>query len=158
MGWFADSAYPGGKQPPVAYIASIHEFGWVPKGIPPRLGLRTLSQEKRGEWANQSAKAAKIAIAQGSGQAGIMAIMAQVMAGDMRAHIAQVTEPPLARSTVAARLARLSPSGRRKALKVAARQEAEGKPKSIEKPLVDTGLLLTTLQGRARPATGEKGI
>ena len=150
MGWFPSSRYPDGT--PVAYIASIHEYGVATKGIPPRLGLRALDREKQGEWRKAALVAAKLALAKGTGEQGMMEVMAQVMSGDMRRHISQVRSPPLKPATIAARLRRLSPSGKKRALKVYVQQQQEGRPTTLDKPLVDTRLLLNSLQGVARPS------
>ena len=150
MGWFEDQKYPDGQ--PVAYIAGIQEFGWAPRGIPPRLGMRALAQEKGGEWAKAAGDAAKICIESGRSGETIFQIVAQFMAGDMKQRISQIISPPLAQSTIDARLARRekgSKGAAKRALKAAAKQREKGLPVTLEKPLVDTGYLLRTVIGKA---------
>ena len=119
-GWFASSKYPDGT--PVAYVASIQEFGYGP--IPPRSFMRPTVAAQKDRWSKIAVKMTKTAT---SGEA-IAEVMGATMAGDFREAIAELTTPPLAEETLYARKHRKNPP-----------------PNNSEKPLVDTRVMLPTL-------------
>jgi len=130
VGWFPASKYENGA--PVAGVAYVQEFGSPSRGVPPRLGLRVLAEEKRPEWAKVAAQISKGVM---SGQLPITAVAEAVglaAEGNIRERVASVTEPPLKAATVEARKRRLANGGK-------------GAQASIAKPLVDTGLLLNSV-------------
>ena len=45
VGWFEKSKYPKPPNVPVAYVATIQEFGYSPKNIPPRPFMRPTLQK-----------------------------------------------------------------------------------------------------------------
>lgn len=129
VGWFNTAKYPDGT--PVAYVAAIQEFGYPEGNIPPRLGMRSTSTEKREEWGAVAGNASR-SVLQGKMTApAAMEIIGLKAAGDMRKHISEVTTPPLKVNTVKARLA----------------GKDQGKVVSVTaaKPLVHTGHLYETL-------------
>lgn len=129
VGWFETAKYPNGT--PVAYVAAIHEFGSPENNIPPRLGMRATSDEKRGEWGSVAAGASKAVLSGKMTAPAAMEVLGLKAAGDIRKHISEVTQPPLKVDTVKARLA----------------GKKQGNVVSITaaKPLVATGHLLATL-------------
>lgn len=129
VGWFESAHYPGGMS--VAYVAAIQEFGSPENNIPPRLGMRATSEEKKPEWGNTSRVVAKQVLANRLSPAQAMETIGLKAAGDVRKHITQVTSPPLKVATVKARLA-----GKKQGNVVSI---------TIAKPLVHTGHLLNTL-------------
>jgi hypothetical protein len=130
VGWFPSAIYEGGA--PVAGVAYVQEFGSPAKGIPPRMGMRAIAEEKRQEWAGTAREIARAA-AQGKLPAdNVMPAVCLAAEGAMRARITKVNEPPLKQATIDARKRRLANGG-------------EGAKASIAKPLVDTGILLNTL-------------
>lgn len=127
-GWFETAKYPDGT--PVAYVASIMEFGYAAKNIPPRLGLRELVKKRTPAW-REIAKAGIHAVIKGNASIGdVMEGLSATAAGDIRKRITQVSSPPLKPSTVRARAARHS--------------NFKGLKSWSIKPLVDTGLMLAT--------------
>jgi hypothetical protein len=96
VGWFKTSKYhPSGT--PAAYVAAIQEFGYAPHNLPPRLGLRQLAIDKKASWAGISASLAKQ----------VIAAIGETVRGDIQDHISNVTQPPLAESTLRTRASRL---------------------------------------------------
>ena len=105
VGWFDSAKYPDGT--PVAYIASIHTFGYPPKNIPMRLDLRGLSDERQSEWARIARFAAKKVIAGEVTADEMLELLGAAAEGDIRKLIASVQLPELAASTKAARARRM---------------------------------------------------
>lgn len=130
VGWFESAKYEGGQ--PVAGVAYVQEFGSPARGIPPRLGMRSTATERREEWKGVVEKISRAA-AQGRVAPGqVMEALTMAAEGHMREAITKVTSPPLKQATIDARKRRLANGG-------------AGAQASIEKPLVDSGILLNTL-------------
>lgn len=99
VGWFDGNNYPDG--PPVAYVASIQEFG--DGKIPPRSFMRTTIVERQTAWQQQITQSA-VLVATGRMTAfDAMDTLGQVAEGDVRAKIASITDPPLSTLTLAVR-------------------------------------------------------
>jgi hypothetical protein len=130
VGWFPSAKYEDGT--PVALVAVVHEYGSPAKGIPPRLGMRQLQEEKKAEWSKDSHVLAKAVVNGKMAPDAVMQGLAQKAEGDMRQHISQVWTPKLKPATIKAR-------GRR-----------HSKGYVSEKPLVDTGYLLNTLTSQVK--------
>ena len=129
VGFFDTAVYPSGV--PVAYVASIHEFGWGP--IPARPFMRPSMAEKRDQWARNFAGGFR-AVADGKlTTRQVLEQMGARITGHIKESIQAVTSPSLNDATVAARLNRLS-SG----------VAATAGP-SIAKPLVATGQMLNSV-------------
>ncbi len=101
VGWFASAKYPDGT--PVAYIAVIHEYGYAPRGIPPRMGLRAMIPEKQAEWARYAEHGAKAVLAGTMTAIQAMELIGGRASGDIRKQIASVQSPALKDSTLDAR-------------------------------------------------------
>ena len=118
VGFFENSKYTDGT--PIAYIASIMEFGYGP--IPPRPFMRPAEEVNKGKWVKGIASGVRAVIA---GQVTLDHALEQVgmvAAGDVRKAIKAVTAPPLAESTVRAR-----------------QRRKKGKKSVSRKPLIDKG-------------------
>lgn len=131
VGWFESSHYPaelGGL--PVAYVASINEYG-VPGHIPPRPTMRpTIIKYKNSKWKKiMEAEVKKIAKGEGTIE-GAVEIVGAIAAGDVREAISKLTEPALSEVTIANRL------------KERANHKKVG---SLTKPLVDQRYMIDTL-------------
>lgn len=129
VGWFPSAKYEDGT--PVAGVAAVQELGSASQGIPPRPFFRPTADESTQEWAT-TAKGLSQAVMRGQMAPGNLFEQLCLKAeGDVRATITKLQDPALAPETIAARKRKL----------------AKGKaPKStIEKPLVDSGLMLATL-------------
>lgn len=122
-GWLSTAKYQDGT--PVAYVASIQEFG-NPPHLPPRPYMRPTVTGKTPEWTKKYAHILKSAT---SGEA-VLEVMGGVIAGDFREAISEVQSPPLAKATLAARKRRGNGS---------------------TKPLVDTRIMINTLTHIVRP-------
>lgn len=130
IGWFESAVYEGGQ--PVAGVAMVQEFGSPKMNVPPRSFFRTTAAEKQGEWAKTTEQLTR-ASAQGKiAPDNVMEALSLAAEGHVRTTITQIMDPPLKQSTVDARKRRLANGG-------------AGAKSSIEKPLVDRGILLNTL-------------
>lgn len=130
VGWFDSSKYDNGQ--PIAGIAAVQEFGSEKNKIPPRLGMRETFDIKKSDFAN-TAKTISTMVMRGQMQPdNVMEAVTQAAAGAMRERISKISTPALSEKTVAARKRRLANGGKTAT-------------SGITKPLVDTGLLLGTL-------------
>lgn len=132
VGWFDTAHYPDGT--PVAYVASIHEFGYPEGNIPPRLGMRETAKEREPAWKIVARQCAKAVLAGTMTAKQAMEAIGLKAAGDIRKHISKVTQPPLKVDTVKARLV-----GKKQGRVVSL---------TVAKPLVDTGELLGSVSNR----------
>jgi hypothetical protein len=131
-GWFESAKYDDKKSTPVAQVAAENEFGNPRKGIPARSFMRTTVRAKRAEWKaliadwfKQFAQG-KLTIEQVFDRIGLKS------SGDIREKITQIMSPKLSERTIEARK------------KNYAQKTARG-VKGIEKPLIDTGIMLNEL-------------
>lgn len=129
VGWFESSKYPDGT--PVAYVAAIHEFGYPPKNIPPRMGLRGMAEERRAYWSKVAEQGAKNVLRGDMTAIDAMELIGGVAEADIRKQIASVTEPALKEATIKARQSRSASKEKRTA--------------TGAKPLNDTGYLMATV-------------
>lgn len=126
---FLGGMHEDGKTP-VAYIATVHEFGVASKGIPPRPFMRPTVAEKKDEWANL-AERGTLAMAKGNANTlDVLEAIAQAAVGDVRRTISKIQSPALSERTIKARQ----------------RKMANGKKVgNLTKPLIETGLLLASV-------------
>lgn len=129
VGWFEKSRYPEAPNLPVAYVATVQEFGDPHNHIPPRPMLRPTIIEKREEWKATAERSVRAIIAGKLSGLQAMEALGQKAAGDVRKKITQIISPPLSPVTIANRL------------KKRANKKKVG---NLTKPLIDTGLLLAT--------------
>jgi hypothetical protein len=132
VGWFSTAKYPaadGKDAVPVAYVATIQEFGYPEGGIPARSFVRSTQAEKQKGWSVLLAKGSS-RVMEGKMTAEFMydALGLQV-AGDIRKTLATAQFQDLADSTVAAR----------------ARERGVSIEEVNKDPLHDTGYMQTSL-------------
>jgi len=121
-GYFETAKYADGT--PVAYIASIHEFGYPEGGIPARPTMRPTAADKGapgGEWAQVAAAGARACLNGTTTATQAMEALTLKAAGDVGAAITALVAPPLSPRTIAA--------------------------KGFAKPLVETGQMLQAVTG-----------
>lgn len=128
VGWFEDSKYDDNT--PVALVAFWQEYG-TKRGIPQRPFMRSAEMHNKTKWEQIALQQIRKCIEQGKPLAQAMAQLGFVVAGDIEHEIRSITQPPLAESTIKARLRR---KGKKK------------KTDFITKPLVDTGIMLASVQ------------
>lgn len=122
VGFFDTAKYPDGT--PIAYVATIQEFGSPQNNIPPRPFMRPAEAENKAKWVKGIASGLKAAL---NGSTTVENALEQVgmsAAGSVRKAIKAVTAPPLSDGTISARKARRKSKG------------------VSVKPLVDTGQLI----------------
>ena len=127
-GWFQTARYENGV--PVAYIASIHEFGVPSKNIPPRPFMRPTIIAQQKNWRDLMERGAQAILHGTENSHDVMEKIGLQAAGDVAATITQIWSPPLKPATIAAR---------------ARKRKDKTVTKSLTKPLVDTGILLNTI-------------
>src|SRR5579859_3473356 len=103
VGWFEKSKYEDGT--PVAYVATIQEYGFPAKNIPPRPFLRPTILKQQAEWRKIAESGAKAILAGKSSVGNVMEALGLKAAGDVRKAITLVFHPPLSPRTIAARQA-----------------------------------------------------
>lgn len=136
VGWFPSAKYDDGT--PVAYVASIHEFGYPEGNIPARPFMRPTAEAKQREWGRLAKQGAK-AILNGSQTAeGVLDLLGQKAAGDVAKTIAKIQSPPLAEATVDRRRAQYSDT------------KTTG---SLTKPLVDTAVMIGSITNSVEDKT-----
>ena len=99
VGFFDTSVYPGGT--PVAYVASIQEFGWGP--IPPRSFMRTTMVEKKQEWEKNFVSGFKAVL---NGKVNVSQVYEQMgmkIVGNIKKKISSIQDPALSPLTLMAR-------------------------------------------------------
>lgn len=129
VGWFAGSKYPEPPNLPVAYVATIQEYGWASKNIPPRPFMRPTIAAKQGVWKSIAESESRKIIRGESTVTQALDLIGQKAAGNIRETIAALTNPPLSPITIQRRVDRKT----RKTIG------------SLDKPLIDTGLMYGTL-------------
>lgn len=151
VGWFETAKYENGT--PVAGIAMVQEFGSPAARIPPRSFIRTTIAQKRNAWRQGVGIASARSLRGQSDPLEIMEALAMTAAGDFRKKITEIWAPPLKPETVMRRIRRLSAyrdlktrSGKIRHMKRRLRRRRDFTiPLSINKPLVDTGMMLDSL-------------
>ena len=128
VGWFEKSKYEKGA--PVAMIAAQNELGNPDKNIPARPFLRPMIIAKRTEWVKLAEKGAKAILEGKKTGYQVLELLGHQVVFDIQKAITAVVAPPLAPQTIQARLHRK------------ADKKTLGK---LDKPLIDTGILFTTL-------------
>lgn len=134
VGWFPTAVYPNGT--PVAYVALIQEMGAPAVHIPPRPFIKPTVNEQRAAWAAILRNGAKAVIKGKFTAHQVLEGVGIQAAGDIRKTISAIVSPPLAESTVKARARRLA--------------SHEITP-TLAKPLIDTGLMLSSATNAVGP-------
>lgn len=147
VGWFETAKYQDGK--PVAYVASIQEFGSPEQNIPPRSFMRSTAIEEQTKWAETAASGAKQILAgKENSETAMQKIVLQAQ-GDVSKKIASIQDPPLSPITLGARKYRAE--GIRVTGKTIGEIAARLKAGTLDisgvstKPLEDTGFMSATL-------------
>ena len=137
VGWFEKSKYADKDATPVAYVAAIQEYGYPSKNIPARPFMRPTIADKQVEWAS-IVKQGSAQILKGNQTIGdVLELLGLKASADVKKTISQITTPPLAEATIAARLARK------------ADKNTVG---NLTKPLIDTGIMFNTLTNTVEDA------
>ena len=96
VGWLDGATYPETGMP-VALVALINEFGSPAHGQPPRPAIRNMIAAKSTEWRDKFAVLLK---ANDHDAARALALMGEIIKGDMQQAITDYSGPPLKPSTV----------------------------------------------------------
>ena len=114
IGFLEGATYPNGT--PVAMVAAINEYGAPSRGQPPRPFFRRMIAAKRAEWPKAIANLLK---ANNGDVHRTLSQTGEAIAGQLKQSIVDLTDPPLAPSTIAR--------------------------KGFDKPLIDTGHMLQSV-------------
>lgn len=144
VGWFEKSRYPEPPNVPVAYVATIQEFGDPTHNIPPRPFMRTTIASKKTEWADLMKQGVASILKGNTKIENVMDAIGLKAAGDIRKTISLIHEPALSQRTIDARLAKRS-SNVSKSITVKRLVDNKNMTAGINKPLIDTGLMIATL-------------
>jgi len=127
VGWFESAHYKGGT--PVAYVATIHEFGT--EHIPARPFMRPAIEQNGQQWLDLLGQGAKRVADGGFSARDVLELVALRAAGDVGKAIQAVTSPALSPITI--------------------------KRKGHSKPLIDTGQMFQSVTGKVEAeGTGSK--
>jgi hypothetical protein len=151
-------AYKDG--PSVAYVAAIQEFGAPEMGIPARPFMRPTIAEHKADWVKNLADYIPLVIAgKWTGDEALDAVGAGA-AVDMQATIGKLYEPALSPVTVLLRKWRKQGRDITGAtVGEAARAIAAGvDPGTDDKPLVDSGVLVATIQAAVNNSGGDFSV
>ncbi len=96
VGFLAGATYPDGTSVPL--VASINEFGAPSRGQPPRPFFRNMIAKHKDEWPEAIAK-----LLEHNDVPTALRLVGEGIAGQLRQSIVDITEPPLAPSTVKAK-------------------------------------------------------
>lgn len=130
VGWFEDSKYD--DDTPIALVAFFQEYG-TGRGIPQRPFMRPAEMKNKAKWEQIARQEIRKCIETNAPLTRAMAKLGLVVQGDIDREITSITQPPLAETTIKARLRR---KGKKKATA------------SIQKPLIDTGMMLASLTNK----------
>lgn len=133
VGWFEESKYDDNT--PIALVAYFQEYG-TKRGIPQRPFMRPAELKNKAKWEQIALQEIKKCIETGRPLTQAMAKLGLVVQGDIAREISSLTQPPLAKSTIKARMRR---KGQKKATT------------TIQKPLIDTGAMLAALTNKVEP-------
>ena len=139
-GWTAESgSYPTGEN--VANIAILQEYGGTGKSgnvIPPRPFVRPTVAAQGNKYVNFAQKSIIAAMKKGESPLSVMAMLAERIAADLKKSILAVFEPPLAPLTIKLRRERWADAG-----------TDNGYGGILEKPLIDTGRMINSVQTKS---------
>lgn len=154
VGWFENSRYKDTETSktmiegqPVAQVAHWQEFGVASKNIPPRPFIRPTIANKSNEWKLIAFNKSKLVIEGKMSSDELMELIGQKAVGDISKTIKALWNPSLKPGTINARIRKytshpdLKESTRKKRKKEVQRFISSG----FYKPLIDTGLMLSTL-------------
>lgn len=98
VGWFESAVYEDGT--PVAYVATIQEYGDPSHNIPPRPFLRTAIADRKSEWIALLRDGFKAVARDEMRAEAALDLVGLQAAGDIRKAITRVTSPPLSPITL----------------------------------------------------------
>lgn len=130
VGWFEDSKYDDNT--PVALVAFWQEYG-TKRGIPERPFMRPAEMHNKVKWEQIALQQIRKCIESGRPLTDAMAALGLVVQGDIVHEIRNLTQPALSEKTVKARIRRL------------AKSTTKRPSDTIDKPLVDTGIMLASI-------------
>jgi hypothetical protein len=148
VGWFESAKYESGT--PVAYVASVQEYGHGP--IPPRPFFRTTIAEQKSAWAENAAQGARAVLKGSASPRDAMDALGEVAQEDVKETINQITSPPLSPITLELRAMRHNNPDLKVTGKLVGEVAAKVKQPGYKlaggtpnKPLIDSKTMITTL-------------
>lgn len=144
VGWFPSAKYPDGTS--VAYVATVQEYGDPSHNIPPRPTGRQTKSKYGADWKRVAQEGAK-AVMQGTTTVNVMfEKLVSLAAGQWRATITRLQQPPLKESTIDTRTRKTAAYQNLKTRKAKKKMREENRSNpTFVKPLVETAIMLNTL-------------
>lgn len=127
VGYFKSAKYPDGT--PVAYVATIHEYGDPSHNIPARPTMRPAVAHNRNNWRAIARDGAKQLLTGGLNVDQVLDRIGLAAAGNIKQEIRDKVSPPIKEATVRART----------------RRYANKAKSASNKPLVDTKIMLNSV-------------
>lgn len=137
-GWFATSHYPDGG-PPVAYVASIHEFGYPEGNIPARPFIRISKERYAKGWGVLMGKGVKQVMRNNITAEHMYDMLGLQVAGDIRKTLSTAIFTAISERTAEARAAK-------RGVDIGA---------VVRDPLHDTGYMIASLTNQTRERGAE---
>lgn len=141
VGWFADQTHE--NDIPIAKIAAFQEYGGVTHdgyNVPARPFMRPTREANKGDWSKYIKKSIKDGLRSGNlNIENVLGRLGMVIQGQIQEAIADVDSPPLSEYTIKKRLQRY-----------AGGNKTDIDQGAIAKPLVDTGIMISSVQARVR--------
>jgi hypothetical protein len=128
IGWSSSAKYEDGM--PVAQAAIENELGNPIKQVPARAFIRPTINKQSNSWESLLTRGFKQVLKNVLTARNAMLLVGEKAAGDVKEAIRAVYSPPLASTTIAARLAKY---------------KNKKKIGNLYKPLIDTGVMLNTI-------------
>jgi hypothetical protein len=147
VGWFEGSKYDDPQETPVAQVAYNNENGNPSKNVPARPFIRPTIERQRNHWKQQAFIGSKKIIKGKFTVDKLLESIGQNAKSEIQKTISQIWSPPLRPSTIKARMERYAEGeglseSTKKSRKIKLKKFV---PKSLYKPLIDTGLMLSTI-------------
>lgn len=120
IGWFESAQYEDGT--PVAYVATIHEYGAPEQNIPPRPTVGPTVAAKKNDWAMLLGDGVRAVLNGKVSGDTVLDGIGQAAAGNIKKTISELQSPALKPETVTR--------------------------KGFAKPLIDTGLMLDSVSNQ----------
>lgn len=128
IGWVKSAQYKDGTQ--VAYIATIQDQGYPEGHIPARPFMKPTVKKNKGKWDEYIRKNMILLLRGKTSIEGLIQGLVEIGKGDLQTEIKAITSPPLKATTIKRR---------------AQRFKNKNATKSLEKPLVDTAVMLNSI-------------
>lgn len=147
IGWLKGESYDNEDHTQVAKVAAKNEVGDPSHNVPARPFMRPTIDKQKNVWISISSNEFKKIIKGKSNVGNLMELIGQNAKSEIQKTITQIWSPSLKPSTIRARINRYSNDKSLSSSTLKSRQRKLKKfvPSGLYKPLIDTGLMLSTI-------------